>query len=373
MLTADGKKMSKRLKNYPDPMEVCSEFGADAVRLYLINSPLVRADNLNFIKESAKGEKDVKGVVRDVFLPWFNAYRFLVQNIAKWEAAAGKNFVFNEAVEALLPRFTITDRWIESALQGLLGSVRKEMGEYKLYNVVPEVIKFLDCLTNWYVRLNRNRLKGEVDEENWEVSLTVLFDVLLKVNVLLSPFVPFLTEHMFQNLRKVLAKDSPLAEPSIHLLFIAEANPKLVDAQANEQMGNFMSIVETARKLREQKKVSLKQPISSLTLVNRNPAVFEGLAPFLSYIQEEVNVEDIRNETNVEKYVRLEALPNLPVLGPRFKGNKSFGDVKAAIAKLTTIDLEKVRETGEIVLAGNTLSVVRCCLCRATWSSRKSS
>lgn len=142
------------------------------------------------------------------------------------------------------------------------------------------------------------------------------------------------------------------------MLFIAEVNPKLIDEQVNVQMSNFMSIVETARKLREQKKVSLKQPISSLTLVNSNPAIFEGLAPFFFYIQEEVNVEDIKNEKNVEKYVRLEALPNLPVLGPRFKGNKSFGDVKAAIAKLTTIDLEKVRETGEVVLAGNTLSVV---------------
>lgn len=131
VLTDQGKKMSKRLKNYPDPVEVCSEFGADAVRLYLINSPLVRADNLNFSKEG------VKGVVREVFLPWYNAYRFLIQNITKWESHSGRNFVFNEEVESLLPRFTITDRWIESALQGLLASVRKEMGEYKLYNVVP--------------------------------------------------------------------------------------------------------------------------------------------------------------------------------------------------------------------------------------------
>lgn len=104
-----------------------------------------------------------------------------------------------------------------------------------------------------------------------------------------------------------------------------------------------MSIVETARKLREQKKVSLKQPIAALTVVNRREAVFAGLAPFLPYVREEINVEDIRHEANVEKYVKLEALPNLPVLGPKFKGNKSFGDVKAAISKLTTIDLEKVR------------------------------
>ncbi len=159
------------------------------------------------------------------------------------------------------------------------------MGEYKLYNVIPELIKFLESLTNWYVRLNRGRLRGEGDEEGWEVSLNVLFDVLLKVGVLLSPQVPFITEHMYQNLRLVIPKDSPLNAESVHLLFIAEVNEKLVDAKVSEQMQNFMSIVETARKLREQKKVSLKQPISALTIVNRNQSVFDSLAPFLGYIQ----------------------------------------------------------------------------------------
>ena len=107
VLTSDGKKMSKRLKNYPDPMKVCDEFGADAVRMYLINSPLVRADNLNFDKD-----KGVHGIVRDVFLPWYNAYRFLIQNISKWETHSGRNFLFAEDVESLLPRFNVTDRWI---------------------------------------------------------------------------------------------------------------------------------------------------------------------------------------------------------------------------------------------------------------------
>lgn len=240
------------------------------------------------------------------------------------------------------------------------------MGEYKLYNVIPELIKFLEHLTNWYVRLNRNRLKGDGDEESWEVSLNVLFDVLLKVTVLLSPQVPFITEHMYQNLRLVIRKDSVLHDDSIHLLMIAEVNEKLVNPKVTEQMNNFMSIVETARKLREQKKVSLKQPISTLTIVNRNPAIFNDLSPFLNYIQEEINVEDIKNEVNVEKYVKLEALPNLPVLGPKFKGNKSFGDVKTAIGKLTTEELEKVRESGSVTLAGNNLEAVIHSLCRAT-------
>jgi isoleucyl-tRNA synthetase len=206
--------------------------------MYLINSPLVRADNLNFDKD-----KGVHGIVRDVFLPWYNAYRFLIQNISKWENHSGHNFLFAENIESLLPRFNVTDRWIESALQGLLRSVRKEMGEYKLYNVIPELLKFLDTLTNWYVRLNRNRLKGESDEENWEVSLNVLFDVLLKINVLLSPIVPFITEHMYQNLRLVISKDSPLNHESIHHVLISDVNEKLLDNKITDEMSNFISIV----------------------------------------------------------------------------------------------------------------------------------
>lgn len=125
--------------------------------------------------------------------------------------------------------FNVTDKWIQSALQILIQNVRKEMSEYKLYNVVPSLITFLEYLTNWYVRLNRLRLKGESDDLNWKVSLNVLFDVLMKVNVLMSPIVPFLTESMYQNLRKVLKKDSKLNQESIHHVFIAEVNVKLMN------------------------------------------------------------------------------------------------------------------------------------------------
>jgi len=124
------------------------------------------------------------------------------------------------------------------------------MSEYKLYNVVPSLITFLESLTNWYVRLNRPRLKGESDDLNWKVSLNVLFDVLMKVNVLMSPIVPFLTESMYQNLRKVLRKDSKLNQESIHHVFISEVNVKLLNEAINEKMKDVMSIIETSRKLR---------------------------------------------------------------------------------------------------------------------------
>jgi isoleucyl-tRNA synthetase len=101
-------------------------------------------------------------------------------------------------------------------------------------------------------------------------------------------------------------------------------------------MNNTMSIIETARKLREVRNISLKQPIMSLTVVNKSKDVFGQLEPFLVYIEEEVNVAKILHETDIDKFVKLTCLPNLPSLGPKFKGNKAFGEIRNAITKLQT-------------------------------------
>lgn len=146
----------------------------------------------------------------------------MIQNISKLEAKTGKPFVFHENILELSSQFNVTDKWIESALQILLRNVRKEMGEYKLYNVVPQLITFLEQLTNWYVRLNRSRLKGDDSDEDMQLSLNVLFDVLFKTNVLMSPVVPFLTEHMYQNMKLVINTASHLFQNSIHHILIAE-------------------------------------------------------------------------------------------------------------------------------------------------------
>lgn len=158
VLAEDGTKMSKSKKNYPDPMLIAHQFGADACRLYLCNSPVVKAESLKFKQEG------VVGIVREVFLPWFNAYRFLIQNISRWEKLTQKNFVYDATVKDQLQNqdnANIMDKWIIAANQRLIKFVRNEMDNYRLYSVVGHLLSFLDQLTNWYVRLNRSRIKGE--------------------------------------------------------------------------------------------------------------------------------------------------------------------------------------------------------------------
>lgn len=266
VLAADGKKMSKRLKNYPDPMQIANNYGVDACRLYLCNSPVVRAETLQF------KEPGVKSVVKEIFLPWFNAYRFLVQNISRYEQSTGKNFMFDAKMKTTLGATdNFMDRWIVSASQNLIKFVRREMDSYKLYNVVPPLLSFLEQLTNWYVRLNRPRMKGDDGIEEQRRSLNILFDVLLNTTTLMSCITPFVTEHFYQNLRNGLdPKDADLYQKSVHFLQIPEYNEALLDEKVEKRFARMQSAIENGRLIRDRKNLPLKQPLKCVVLVDND-------------------------------------------------------------------------------------------------------
>ncbi|CAB4041839.1 Isoleucine--tRNA ligase, cytoplasmic, partial, partial [Paramuricea clavata] len=213
VLASDGSKMSKRKKNYPDPMGVIDKYGSDALRLYLINSPVVRADTLKF------QEKGVKDIIKDVFLPWLNAYRFLIQNIQQYEKDNGVKFMYDES--KLGVSNNIMDRWILSFVQSLVVFFEKEMSAYRLYTVVPRLVTFIDQLTNWYVRSNRKRIKGEFGKEDSYMAMQTLFNVIYTMNRMMAPFTPFLTEYMYQRMKDYIQfEKSEEYTDSIHYLMI---------------------------------------------------------------------------------------------------------------------------------------------------------
>ena len=277
VLAEDGQKLSKKLGNYEDPKLLFNKYGADVVRLYLIDSPLVRGQSLKFSK------KGLEQKIKDVFLPLYNIYRFLIQNIQRYEAKTGKSFYYDETI-LNKENLSITDKWIIAYEQRLIKFFNQEMEHYRLYTVVQELLQFLDKLTNWYIRLNRGRIKGDFDEEDWINSLNILFITLLNLVVLLSPFIPFITEFIYQNLRNGLKEGNPLLEKSIHFLRIPEYDEKLLDDKIEKMMNNMISVIELGRKLREKNKISLKKPVAKLVIIN--------------YDEEFLN-----NVKNVEKYI----------------------------------------------------------------------
>ncbi|XP_054791826.1 isoleucine--tRNA ligase, cytoplasmic-like [Prosopis cineraria] len=256
VLAEDGKKMSKSLKNYPSPMEVINDYGADALRLYLINSPVVRAETLRFKKEG------VYGVVRDVFLPWYNAYRFLVQNAKRLEIEGTAPFVPIDQ-STLQKSSNVLDQWINSATQSLVHFVRQEMDGYRLYTVVPYLLKFLDNLTNIYVRFNRKRLKGRTGEDDCRTALSTLYNVLLLACKVMAPFTPFFTEVLYQNMRKACNG----SEESIHYCSFPLEEGKRGE-RIEQSVSRMMMIIDLARNIRERHNKPLKTPLREMVIVH---------------------------------------------------------------------------------------------------------
>merc|ERR1719210_2316910 len=146
---------------------MCETYGADACRIYLLNSPVVRAEPLKF------KEQGVESVVKDVFLPWYHAYRFLVGEATRFEANGGK---FVPDSSRIKRSTNFMDKWINAATHHLIKFVREEMDHYRLYTVVGELTHLLEDLTNWYVRLNRDRMRGRSGADEALTALCTLFD-----------------------------------------------------------------------------------------------------------------------------------------------------------------------------------------------------
>uniref|UniRef100_A0A0N8ESM8 Isoleucine--tRNA ligase, cytoplasmic n=1 Tax=Heterocephalus glaber TaxID=10181 RepID=A0A0N8ESM8_HETGA len=348
ILASDGQKMSKRKKNYPDPVSVIQKYGADALRLYLINSPVVRAENLRFKEEG------VRDVLKDVLLPWYNAYRFFIQNALRLHKEEEIQFLYNENTVKESPN--ITDRWILSFMQSLLGFFETEMAAYRLYTVVPRLVKFVDVLTNWYVRMNRRRLKGENGTEDCVMALETLFSVLLSLCRLMAPYTPFLTELMYQNLKMLIDPVSVQDKDtlSIHYLMLPRVREELIDKKTENAVSRMQSVIELGRVIRDRKTIAIKYPLKEIVVIHQDPDALNDIRSLEKYILEELNVRKVTLSTDKYKYgIRLRAEPDHMVLGKRLKG--AFKAVMMAIKQLNGEELEQFQKSGSIVVEGHEL------------------
>jgi isoleucyl-tRNA synthetase len=343
VLAEDGSKMSKSKKNFPDPQIIADNYGADACRLYLCNSPVVRAEPLKFSQEG------VRNVVRDIFLPWFNAYRFLIQNITRWETRSGKSFVFDPTLKYKLladPNSNFTDNWIIAANQNLIKFVRHEMDTYKLFNVVRPTLDFLEDLTNWYVRLNRPRMKGDDNSaEDQFNSLNTLYDVLLNATILMSPITPFLSEHIFQNMKNGLAENSPLNCQSIHFVQMPDYDPKLINEKIEQTVKRMQAAIETGRLIRDTKQISMKYPLARVVLVDADKSALDDYRLLAKYIKEELNCLEIELQSNEDDYIVYTAEGENRAMGQAF-GKKFDKSVKEKIMALTSDEIRTYLATG---------------------------
>ncbi len=295
VLAEDGKKMSKKLQNYPNPMEMFEKYGADSIRYYLMASPVVAAQNLNF------SEKDVSEVVRGMMRMLWNSYSFFVlyANIDKWEAE--KNFSAEGKTNLL-------DKWIVSELQVLIREFNNHMEAYELHKAARLLPKFTDNLSNWYIRRSRKRFWKSEDDGDKNDAYATLHYVLVELSKVMAPFTPFMAEEVYKNLmNSVETKDFS----SVHLAEFPETNEELIDEKLNEQVENLRDVISEGLQLRSQNKLKVRQPLSKVTVKKDFNEEMQEI------IKEELNVKEVIFNENLETDIVLdtEITPELKLEG----------------------------------------------------------
>ena len=306
VLAEDGKKMSKRLKNYPDPAKMLDTYGADAIRLYMIYSPVVRAENLKF------SENGVKQLMRDLLIPWWNAYSFFV-TYANVDGFNDAEVVYPESPNVL-------DKWIVSSMETLIADVTAAMDAYDLQRSVRPFVKFVEDLTNWYIRRSRRRFWKSTNDGDKLCAYRTLRYVLVQLAKVAAPFTPFIAEEIYRNLKG--ANDPE----SVHLCEFPTANAAARDLALEKRMAAVQTVVELGRRLRADNDLKVRQPLSAIRIAGADVKGLEDL------IMDELNVKRVEYVADETELCEVSYKANFKTLGK--KCGPKMKAVAAAIAAM---------------------------------------
>ncbi|MBU0597016.1 isoleucine--tRNA ligase [Patescibacteria group bacterium] len=310
VLAEDGKKMSKRLQNYPDPNEVLEKYGADAMRYYLLSSPVMHAEGLNF------SENEVREMFNKVVNTLWNVFEFY-----KMFAEEGTKSNKQKAKSD-----NVLDRWIMTKLHILVREVTEKMEEYKLAEASRPILNFITELSQWYVRRSRDRFKGD-DEADKQNALSTLHEVLLTLSKVMAPFTPFIAEKIFEG-----TKNNEQGT-SVHLEMWPGVDDKMIDDKLISDMGIVRKIVEMGHALRKEAGIAVRQPLTGLHVIGY------GLRDELKVIiAEELNLKEIGDKVIGDKVVVREE-----------------GELKVSLDIEITDELKKEGLVREIVRAINNI------------------
>jgi isoleucyl-tRNA synthetase len=278
-------------------------------------------------------------MTRRALLPWYNAYSFLrtYADIDQWSPDKGLHRGEN-----------ILDRWILSRLQTLKASVDEQMEAYRLYNVVPQLFRFIEDLTNWYIRLNRSRFWGEDITADKIAAYSTLYSALYELSQVMAPFAPFLSEHLYLELASL---GGGTAKPeSVHLCDFPEPDAGLIQPDLETAVDRMQQVILLGRQKREAQKIGLRTPLRQLTVIHADRELLDDLRELEEYVKQELNVLDVVYESDEQAFIELTARPNFPVLGKRL--GKRMKEFQALIRDLGVDEINRLQSDGTIELGG---------------------
>ena len=317
LMAEGGQKLSKRLKNYPDPNEILESIGSDALRWFLVSSPVLKGGNLAVDKEG----KEIAKASRVAQIPLWNAFYFftLYANAEEYQAKE-----ISHSSEAI-------DNYILSKLKHLRNVVKTGIESYDVAQATNETASFMEVLNNWYIRRTRDRF-WEGDKQAFDT----LYTVLVNLSKIIAPLMPFVSEYVYKTLT---------GEESVHLADYPSLAEIEEDADLVEKMDFVQDLCSTAKFIREEKNLRNRLPLRSLTVIGK-----ELTPAYQDIVKDELNVKEVKFDNNLENYASKKVYLYTPLLGKTL--GKAMGGVMAAYKQ----GQWSLNEDGTLSIGGENLS-----------------
>lgn len=336
VLAEDGQKMSKRKKNYTPPEEIINKYGADAVRLSLINSPVVKGEEMCF------RDKDVENILKEIHIPLKNSLSFLKQMINIYENKQNKKFIPHQIELSNTETLPLVDNWILQVTNLFITEIHNEMNNYRLHKIVTILKNYLDLISKWYINMNKNRIKDGIhngEDINSNIPLSLLTNCLYYYCVMSAPFSPFISEEIFLEIKPILQ----INKLSIHLIQMPK---EICNMNSNviKDMQLAIDIVNLGRRIRSREDISFKKPIKEMVIITPN---IESLSSeIIDLIQIELNIVDLI-KSNENKFINYLMIPNYKKAGKKF--GKNLKKFKQFLQNIQQDEIKSFIKNGYIV------------------------
>jgi isoleucyl-tRNA synthetase len=322
LLGADGRKMSKRLRNYPDPMEIVAKYGSDALRIALLSSPVVRGVDVRF------DEHAVRDAARRVVIPLWNAFHYFTTY------ASLDGFERSGRVEG----GAALDRYLLHATERLRETIETVMDRYDFGAAYDAIEAYIEMLSGWYLRLSRAKAWSGDTSPAKRACYETLHLSLETTARLVAPFMPFVAEALYRSLG---------SGESVHLADWPPPHPEWVDERLAEEMRSLRTVVRLARSVRERRRLSHRHPLRALWVAGVDPSVLTAYGDLLT---QEINVKRVEVLPDPERLVTRTVRLDTAALGKRLK--KRLQAVQRAVEDGEYV----VSADGTLVAAGEALS-----------------
>lgn len=294
----NGIKMSKHKGNVVDPWSVLDKQGADAVRWYFYSSSAPWLPSRFSAENVSEAQRKFMGTL-------WNTYSFFVlyAEIDKYDP---RKYDLKKC------KLSQIDRWALSNLNTLVATVDENLEKYKITESARAIEEFTDNLSNWYVRRSRERFWGSDMTDDKAAAYTTLYHILVTMSKVLAPFVPFMSECIYQNLVRTFYEDAP---ESVHLCSFPEADKSAIDKELESDMDIVLHAVALGRACRNKVNIKNRQPLSKLYVLTEKQLADKSV---VSYIADEINVKEVALEKDSSKFITYELKPQLKTLGPKY-------------------------------------------------------